>query len=345
MTSIAYFCSGNYLNNGRSTLLFSGLSDHFKVEAFSLNLKDILRFFKHRNSFTVIFLDNRKATLTGFLMYPWISNKIIIQDVRELYTLKEAKSIINFIGTCFEGIMMRLANIVIVANKWRRTETAKIWGVKCPILVYENIRFLPNNSKNLKSVAFESHSFLRNLLKDDHRTNFVLTSGFSLERDNDRLLEVFSKRQDTTNLFFIGPNTKDDMLFFEKFIRDNEVSNIYHLDPVNIIELRGLLKYMQIGLVIYSKKNLNNRYCASGKAFEFMEAGLPILTSDNIPLLYITRKYNAGITTNNLLHGIDEVIERIAEFRENLNTIDYQNLVFNYKKTFFSEIAEFINNG
>lgn len=344
MKSIAYFYWGNYLDNGRSTLLVSGLANHLRVDFFPLTFKSVIRFLRSKSNFSFIFLDNRKAALVGVLLYPWIFNKVIILDVRELYTLRESKSFTNFFGTCIEGLMIRLATAVIVANEWRKVETIKYWRIKCPVFVYENIRFLPKNSQVLKPNFLEVNSGIKDRLEDNCRINFIMTSGFSLERNNDKLLLAFLKKRDVANLFFIGSNTKKDKIYFEKFKRDNEAENIFHLDPVNISELRGVLNFMQIGLVIYSKNNLNNKFCASGKAFEFMEAGLPILTSTNTPLLYLTEKFNAGISTDNFEYGIEETIRNLSGFKKNLEAVDFNKLILEYRNNFFHNLFEFINN-
>ena len=47
-------------------------------------------------------------------------------------------------------------------------------------------------------------------------------------------------------------------------------------------------------MVTYHQRDLNNRYCASGKIFEFLFEGKPVVTSTNPPLKDFCEKYKVG---------------------------------------------------
>ena len=76
-----------------------------------------------------------------------------------------------------------------------------------------------------------------------------------------------------------------------------------------------------VGIVSYSNKNINNRLCASGKIYEYISLGIPVIVSNNLPLRNLVNLYNIGSVVNcdqnffkNYLQNIDNYNESIQNF-------------------------------
>ena len=63
--------------------------------------------------------------------------------------------------------------------------------------------------------------------------------------------------------------------------------------------LKYFIENSQVGMVTYHQHDLNNKYCASGKIYEFLFEGKPVVTSTNPPLADFCGKYGIGIAEDN----------------------------------------------
>lgn len=68
------------------------------------------------------------------------------------------------------------------------------------------------------------------------------------------------------------------------------------LGPVPHDRLPAITAQADIGIVSYPWTGRNNRLCASGKFFEYAQAGLPIIASDQSPLRALCADYGAAHT-------------------------------------------------
>ena len=84
-------------------------------------------------------------------------------------------------------------------------------------------------------------------------------------------------------------------------------------------ELRYVVEQCDIGIVSYHRADLNNEYCASGKVFEYLEAGKPIVTTANQPLaLEFCAKTGVGVAYDGFADGIRKVHKSLDSFRESV---------------------------
>jgi glycosyltransferase involved in cell wall biosynthesis len=92
-------------------------------------------------------------------------------------------------------------------------------------------------------------------------------------------------------------------------------------------EWRYVLKIADISFVAFEKNCWNNIYCASGKAFESLFEGTPVLCSENPPLQRLCQEKKGGIATDNISDGIRLMIKDIDAFKNNAlayaKTLDY----------------------
>lgn len=262
----------------------------------------------------ILFIDNRKATIPALIIKLIKKPKYIIQDVRELYITDEVKHIAGKIGCIFEKKSIKKADIIICANKYRSEIMKNYYGLDSYPLVYENIRSLKYSSKGIEKELDKryGHYFTKNTIK------IVSTSGCSISRTNDKLVSAMIDLGKEFELFLIGGGSEEDTHKIKSIIHDYKLDNVHLIDKLEMDELKYFLKNCHIGIVNYHKRDMNNKYCASGKIYEYLFEGLPVVTTENIPLANMCNTYKIGIADDNYVEGIKEVARRYIYYTENV---------------------------
>lgn len=263
-----------------------------------------------------IFLDNRKSTIPGLILkskYPGIK---FILDCRELYRIKDAKGLPGKVGCFFERFMMKKADAVVCANKERARYMVERYGIAKPI-VYENIRALQYKSIYCKKIGQEK--FARYFL--DKEVRVVATSGCSVDRLNDVLVKNIDQVNGKCRLFLVGDSRPTERKIIQDIITEKKLDNVVILDRLNQDELKYLISNCHIGVVNYHQRDINNRYCSSGKLYEFLYEGLPVVATTNPPLKKICMQYGVGVCDDTFFEGLNHIL---ADYE------GYQNRVRKY---------------
>lgn len=110
----------------------------------------------------MIFIDNRKGIIPGYLAKRISGAEYVVQDCRELYSIRSASGIPGKVGCLVEKMFTRHSDVVIAANAFRARIMVKMFGLKKVPLNYENIRSLEYSSPEAKAhVARSAVSFLK----------------------------------------------------------------------------------------------------------------------------------------------------------------------------------------
>lgn len=304
---------------------------NLSLKSFFKSFKFFYSYFQNSSTNDLILLDNRRAALFGIFLYPILKKRTIIYDMREFYLLKTGETILNRLGTIFEYLLIKRADIVICANKYRSRLVKVNYGLKKKPLIIENNRRLMSGS-----ITQESEKIINSYLKiiklkskPKQLTNFVLTDGFSLQRRSIEIINECAKFKDEIHLFIFGKNKEEA----EKYIKNKGYTNVSHMGMVEGNILSEILLYMDVGFVVYGDHDLNNKYCASGKLYEFMHMGIPVVTSYNIPLRKVIRTEKIGISDQNIYKSIRKMLQEIYYYKKNciksskkLNTTDFEKL-------------------
>ncbi|WP_312700204.1 hypothetical protein [Sedimentibacter sp.] len=265
----------------------------------------------------IIFVDNRKAIIPALLIQLYYKHRKIILDVRELYLSNEVKHITGKIGCFFEKIMIKKADIVICANKYRANVMKEYYKLNDIPLVYENIRQINyNENTDLEKLRLKYEHIFSN-----KTTRIISTSGYSVSRTNDKLVEAMIELGSDFELLLVGSGTKDDKIIIENIIHKNNLNNIHLIEMVNEDELKYLISHSHIGIVNYHQKDLNNKFCASGKIYEFIFEGLPVVTTENKPLVDFCADFGVGCTDNSYIEGIREINSNYVYYKKQVDYI------------------------
>lgn len=265
-------------------------------------------------SIDILFVDNRKSLIPAFIIKTIKKPKYIILDSRELYLIGEVNHVTGKIGCMLEKWFINKSNIIICANKYRAEIMRDYYRLDSKPLVYENIRYLEYSGKITEKKLKEKYD--QYFTKDTIR--IVSTSGCSISRTNDKLVEAMINLGEKFELFLIGGGNYKDINKIRNIINENKLNNVHIIDKLQIDELKYFLKNCHIGIVNYHKKDMNNKYCASGKVYEYLFEGLPVVTTENIPLVDICNTYKIGIADDSYIDAIKEVSTRYDYYVENV---------------------------
>jgi hypothetical protein len=101
-------------------------------------------------------------------------------------------------------------------------------------------------------------------------------------------------------------------------LKENEFSNVFYVGFIPRNEFRYMLNKANVSVSIFAQDTVNNINCASGKLFESLFEGTPILTSENPPLKRICNEYKVGVSTNNFREGILELEKNYEYYCRNV---------------------------
>lgn len=259
--------------------------------------------FEELGNIDVVFADNRKATVPALRIKKKHPGVRIIQDARELYLRSEMTSFTSRVGCIFEEKLYKKADVIIAANDYRARRMQQEYALQEKPLVYENLRRLTYSPD--ADPAQLAQRFGDLLTGDGWR--IISTSGCSLQRTNDKLVEAMARVQRPCTLFLVGGSTPQEKAAIEEIIRANDLHCVHILGQLGQNELKYLIDHCHIGIVNYGQYDSNNMYCASGKLYEFLYEGKPVVTTTNPPLLDLCRAWGVGEASDTYADAIDRV--------------------------------------
>lgn len=247
-------------------------------------------------------VDNRSIIPFAFMYIFLKKPKVVIQDCREMYFYEEQHTFKSKLGCIFEAKMIKKADILIVANEYRADIVKEHYKLSERPIVFENIRALPEIKMGINSNKKYQH--LKN-----YKFKIVSTSGFQNTPSERQLIDAVLQFDDV-ELYFVGNNLPIKL-------NENQQKKIHFIGRVPLEELKVILTYMQVGYVGYEIINLNTKYCASGKIYEYSYEELPILAYKNIPLKNFVEKYQVGVAGENFEELIVELRENYSKYNKN----------------------------
>lgn len=276
-------------------------------------IKKTMKLAKNMSSVDIIFIDNRMACIPGLILHRKYPKAQIIQDVRELYVLSEQKRLKSKIGCYVEQKMYKHADVMICANKYRAQIMKGSYGLLEEPLVYENVRKLNYSSEVNLDIFIEKYKdiFSRNTRK------IISTSGWDVSRTNDKLVEAMESFPNH-DLLMVGGGSENDKVIIQNIVQEKQLTNVFFIGKVVEDELKYLLSNCHIGIVNYGKYDTNNRFCASGKIYEYLFEGCPVVTTENIPLVEFCKENGVGESDDNYVSAIKKVTDNYELYKRNI---------------------------
>ena len=275
-----------------------------------------VRYARKLGQLDILVLDNRKATIPGFIIRKINKPQKTILDCRELYLLKETKNFSGKIGCIFERRMAQTADIVICANRERAEIMQKEYALCNTPLVYENLRKLEYSSAEGYE---EAKAKIDSFIGEDDEIRVISSSGCSISRTNDVLVKNLKKVEGKCRLFLVGNYNDKEKRIIESLAKKDSINKVVILNQLNQDELKYLISKCHIGIVNYGQYDTNNRLCASGKLYEFIYEGKPVVTTTNPPLRRLCQEENIGIADDQYADGINRIMKEYKSYCDCVN--------------------------
>ena len=278
--------------------------NYFKFIIHSINIM------KKIKPLDILVVDDFTSSVVGFIINFIFNPKFLIQDSRELYIDKKMPGLGN-VFLKFEQMLFERSDLIVCANQQRSVIMKEKLKLKEYPYVFENIRILDGHYN--ENVLNEKYMSFNN-----SRIKIISTGGCSIARGTKNLVLAMKKLPDY-DLYIIGKGRNEDYNEIMSTINSEQLLNVHILERIPLNELLYLVRSCDIGIVEYHKNDMNNLYCASGKVYEYMNEGLPVVTTENIPLIELCNSYRIGVADDTFIRGINEVAKNLDFYKKNVD--------------------------
>lgn len=214
----------------------------------------------------------------------------LIYDAHELIIPERggrASSLLRLFAL-LERIVVPRADLVIAANAERATYMSSYYSMARQPIVVRNIPDEPAYRPPSEGAAFSP-------AQGDYGDSYVLVYQgiILLRRGLERILDALVLLPVEFQLEIVGGGPDEERLAEEIASRDLS-GRVRQRGRVPREALHGLLLQCDAGVLTYSYESLNDRFCAPNKIFEYAQAALPILATDQEPLRRMVQGYGIG---------------------------------------------------
>jgi len=234
----------------------------------------------------------------------------------------------DFIGECDD---------VITVSDGIAEKFSEFYGIGKPYVLH-NVTMMENTSKSNKL-----HSRLN--LSDD-QTIILYQGGIIPKRNIEIVLKGFlTAGAANTHLVFLGPAAPQFLKKLKKIAGRALDRSVHFLDAVPREKLLAYTASADFGIIPYKVIDLNTKYCMPNKFFEFIQAGLPILSNDLIEVEKILNDIGGGgmihdlntpenaahairtMLTRDLKHDHEVLLSAREKFSWNTESKDFEHIV------------------
>lgn len=178
-----------------------------------------------------------------------------------------------------ERRLMPHADLVIAANDERAAVMQEFYRLSRRPVVIRNIPPAPGTSDRSD--------------RSDPRVRVVYQGVMAVRRGLDRLVQAAALLPENFELIAFGDGP--DLVELKRLAASGPAADRIHFaGSVPWDELHEAIAAAEIGVVMYPATGRNNVYCASNKIFEYAQAGLAIVATDQPPLRNAIEEYWIG---------------------------------------------------
>ncbi|GAB5477332.1 MAG: glycosyltransferase [Marinobacter nauticus] len=284
-------------------------------------------FFRYRNKVDIVHCNDLNAMPVGYLLKKFSKNKVsIIYDCHEYETERDGmssfeKRILKF----FERYLIKFADSVLTVSDSIARCYSEDYGIDKPKLVLN----CPVLTEEKKRDLFRETFGIR-----PDQTVFLYQGGLKSGRGIELILEAFADLESDRNVLVCMGYGPLEAAIQEKARKYNTV--FFH-PAVNQDVLLKYTSSADYGILFYEDTCLNHRYCSPNKIFEYLMAGLPVLTSNLYEIRRLVEKEGVGIVAEeNTVESFRNAV--IASLEQDYSAI--QANVFNARKKYCWEEQE-----
>jgi glycosyltransferase involved in cell wall biosynthesis len=250
----------------------------------------------------VLWANDLDTLLPNFIVSR-LKNIKLVYDSHEYFTLSVYKKTSRKIWEMLENFLFpRLKNIITVNNSIKKVYEEKY---KVPITVIWNVPYRIIHNTNPEKVS----------LPADKKILIMQGIGLNENRGAEEAVLTMQFLPDDFNLYFIGSGTVLDKL--KQMVRDLNLSGkVTFIDMLPYSQMMEYTKRCFIGL-IFEKIDVtdHHRFALPNKFFDYINAGIPVLSSKATEIELLIEKYRIGDVIENIEPA--EIAAKIIEIKKN----------------------------
>lgn len=245
---------------------------------------------------------------TMFLFGMYLASKIY--GGKLIYDSHEVQSELNFLAKKLESLFIQKTDAIINVSKGRAEHQAKIFSISVEkIIVVSNYPEIPEKLSPI-------------IQKNQNEISFVFSGGFDLyDNKLDNFIRVL-KEFDNCKFYLLAFGYGNSKEILDQLINENELKDkvifLKLVEPNNVISV--IEKYdIAVNLLSNPRNLISYKYHGINKMYEYLLAGLPILSS-NMPSFveeFEQNKVGKSVNPNDL----ESIREGIRFFINNFNNI------------------------
>lgn len=314
------------------------------VRSYITFLIDAIRYLKSVKPDVVILHDNYTAIILVWLLF-LKKRPFIIYDASELYVDRKPKGIKDRLASIMQYLeqkFTKFADVTIAANVERAKIMYERYKLKTMPIVFDNIHRIDDIYDEVECDSKYNQYFIGD------KFNILYAGGISKARMIYELVDAVGILGGKYQLLVMGLSNKIEVHQFESYLREKGYVNTTYLGFLTRAEFKYFLNKANISVSAFAMDTINNIYCASGKVYESLFEGTPILTTENPPLKRICEDYSVGVSTNNFYEGIKELennyITYCREVQNFVAALDYDNRIERLTRDLQAKISTFNKN-
>lgn len=294
----------------------------YKVFQFIKYFEFILRCIISINNKSNYIICNDLDTLPiGFLIHHISKNPVkIIYDCHEYETERDGMTkITKIILKYFERILINCTDNIFCVSDSIACAYESDYAIRKPKIVLNCPSFQEHPKKNIFRDFFGLHI---------NQKIFLYQGGLKSGRGIEILIESFSNLQnDNCVIVFMGYGPLENIIL----AASKKNKTIFLHKAVNPNVLLNYTSSADYGILFYEDTCLNHRYCSPNKIFEYLMAGLPVLTSNLYEMKRLVESEGVGIVAD------DNTVKGFMLAVENCIKLDYPSTqlnVYNARKKY-----------
>jgi len=289
----------------------------------------------------VVFAEDFFTTIPGYLSAR-IARARLVYDAHELIVSEEVglAALRRRFWYYLERFAVQRCSLVIAASPERARIMREHYGLSVPLTYMRNIPFYSERTVPVSHELCCSCSFL---IKSDSADKIIIYQGaMSLRRGIGRFVEAMNFLPPNYRLILVGDGPDLDSIR-KMGSRIQEQSRFAAVGRVGNEQLAAITAVCDVGVVSYPYTGLNNVYCAPNKIYEYAQAGVPIVATNQPPLEALFKAYAIGetISESDSAEEVAKKIQSIAERNDWRNELD-RFISENSPDLEFSRVAEAI---
>lgn len=256
----------------------------------------------------IIHCNDLNALPIGLFIKIFRKNIKVVYDCHEYETEKNGlRGAEKKARKLLERSLISYADQVITVSNSISNDYARIYDIDKPHLVLNCPAFVEQPKKDLFREALG--------IRHD-QTIFLYQGGLSRGRGIELLLESFTGlKTDENVLVCMGSGLLEGLVQEEA----QSSETVFFHPAVNPDVLLNYTASADYGILFYEDTCLNHRYCSPNKIFEYLMAGLPVLTSNLFEMRRLVETEGVGVVAEeNTVEGFRKAV--MASLRQDYNS-------------------------